>query len=41
MENRVKLRLVDILNHRTPPEISRDVLEKIQKILESEEARTL
>ena len=41
MENRVKLRLVDILNHHVPPKISQDVLEKIKKILENEEARTI
>ena len=41
MEDRVKLRLVDILNHHISPEIPQDILEKILKILENEEARTV
>jgi len=41
MEDRVRLRLVDILNHHNPPALPQDVLEKIQAILESEEARVV
>jgi trimethylamine--corrinoid protein Co-methyltransferase len=39
MEDRVRLRLVDILNHHIPPELPQDVIEKINMILEKEEAR--
>jgi hypothetical protein len=39
MEDRVQLRLVDILNHHNPPELSQEVLDKIHTILEEEEAR--
>jgi len=39
MENRVRLRLVDILNHYNPPGLSQEVIEKIHAILEKEEAR--
>ncbi len=39
MEDRVRLRLVDILNHHNPPELSQEVLDKIHAILEDEEIR--
>lgn len=39
MEDRVRLRLVDILNHHKPQEVSQEVLEKINAVLEKEEAR--
>ncbi|MGD8404094.1 MAG: trimethylamine methyltransferase family protein [Anaerolineales bacterium] len=39
MEDRVRLRLVDILNHHNPPELSQEVLERIHAILEEEEIR--
>ena len=39
MADRVRLRLVDILNHHNPPGIPQEALEKIHAILEREEAR--
>ena len=39
MEDRVRLRLVDILNHHAPLELPQDVLEKIRAIIEIEEER--
>lgn len=39
MEERVRLRLADILNHHTPQPISLEGLEKIRTVLEKEEAR--
>jgi len=39
MEDRVRLRLADILNHHMPPELPQEVHENIHAILEKEEAR--
>jgi hypothetical protein len=39
MEDRVRLRLVDILNHHNPPELSQEVLDKIYATLAEEEIR--
>jgi trimethylamine--corrinoid protein Co-methyltransferase len=39
MEERIQLRLIDILDHHFPPELSQDILENIYTILGEEEAR--
>jgi trimethylamine--corrinoid protein Co-methyltransferase len=39
MEERIQLRLIDILDHHYPPELSQDVLESIHAILVEEETR--
>ena len=41
MDERIHLRLQDILNHHTPPEIPQEILEKIDAVLEREEARVM
>jgi hypothetical protein len=39
MEERIQLRLIDILDHHYPPELPQDILESIHAILGEEEAR--
>ena len=39
MEERIHLRVVDIINHHTPRELPQEVLEQINAVLEKEEAR--
>lgn len=41
MEERVHLRLIDILNHHIPKELPQEILEQINRVLEKEEARVM
>jgi len=41
MEERIHLRVIDILNHHSPRELPQEVLEQIDAILEKEEARVM